>query len=238
MKHYKLTIPGLLPGLNEYVDAERGAKGKYKAAAMKKQAENVIGYMIKTQLRGVRFTRPVVIHYTWIEPNRRRDKDNIAFAKKFIQDSLVHAGVLQNDGWKHIEHFTDDFAVDPKNPRVEVVRDPELKYTPQGTAVTSFTLDVDRRFNRDKADYINIIAWRQTAEFVAKHFAKGQRVAIVGSIQTRSWEDNDGGKHKAVEIVADSVYFADAKKESAAGSYAESAMTSEGFEVTDEDIPF
>ena len=96
----------------------------------------------------------------------------------------------------------------------------------------------DRRFNRDKADYINIIAWRQTAEFVAKHFAKGQRVAIVGSIQTRSWEDNDGGKHKAVEIVADSVYFADAKKESAAGSYAESAMTSEGFEVTDEDIPF
>ena len=63
MKHYKLTIPGLLPGLNEYVDAERGAKGKYKAAAMKKQAENVIGYMIKTQLRGVRFTRPVVIHY-------------------------------------------------------------------------------------------------------------------------------------------------------------------------------
>lgn len=93
MKHYKLTIPGLLPGLNEYVDAERGAKGKYKAAAMKKQAENVIGYMIKTQLRGVRFTRPVVIHYTWIEPNRRRDKDNIAFAKKFIQDSLVHAGV-------------------------------------------------------------------------------------------------------------------------------------------------
>ena len=80
MKHYKLTIPGLLPGLNEYVDAERGAKGKYKAAAMKKQAENVIGYMIKTQLRGVRFTRPVVIHYTWIEPNRRRDKDNIAFA--------------------------------------------------------------------------------------------------------------------------------------------------------------
>lgn len=77
-----------------------------------------------------------------------------------------------------------------------LVRDPELKYTPQGTAVTSFTLAVDRRFNRDKADYINIIAWRQTAEFVAKHFAKGQRVAIVGSIQTRSWEAyrHDPGK--------------------------------------------
>lgn len=115
-----------------------------------------------------------------------------------------------------------------------LVRDPELKYTPQGTAVTSFTLAVDRRFNRDKADYINIIAWRQTAEFVAKHFAKGQRIAVVGSIQTRSWEDNDGGKHKAVEIVADSVYFADAKKESAAGR----AMIPEGFEASDEEFRF
>lgn len=121
MKKCKLTIPGILPGLNEYIDAERGHKGKYKAASMKKQAQNVIGYMIKTQLRGVRFTRPVVIRYLWIEPSRRRDKDNIAFAKKFIQDSLVEAGVLQNDGWANIEHFTDDFAVDPKNPRVEVV---------------------------------------------------------------------------------------------------------------------
>lgn len=120
LKQFKLTIPGILPGLNEYIDAERSHKGKYKAASMKKQAQNVIGYMIKTQLRGVRFTRPVVIHYLWIEPSRRRDKDNIAFAKKFIQDSLVEAGVLKNDGWANIEHFTDDFAVDSKNPRVEV----------------------------------------------------------------------------------------------------------------------
>ena len=97
METWKVTIPGLLPGLNEYIDAERAVKGKYKAAAMKKQAENVIGYMVKTQLRGVRFVRPVIIHYRWIEPNRRRDKDNVAFAKKFIQDSLVHAGVLVND---------------------------------------------------------------------------------------------------------------------------------------------
>jgi Holliday junction resolvase RusA-like endonuclease len=117
----KLTIPGLLPGLNEYIDAERGNKGKYKAASMKKQAEHLIGFMIKSQLRGVRFAGPVVIHYTWIEPNKRRDKDNIAFAKKFIQDSLVRMRVLENDGWKHIEYFTDSFAVDPKNPRVEVV---------------------------------------------------------------------------------------------------------------------
>ena len=103
MKKYKLTIPGLLPGLNEYIDAERSYKGKYKAASMKRQAQNVIGYMIRTQLRGV-----------------RRDKDNIAFAKKFIQDALVETGVLRNDGWSEIEGFSDDFALDPKNPRVEV----------------------------------------------------------------------------------------------------------------------
>ena len=117
---YKLTIPGLLPGLNEYIDAERSHKGKYTAASMKRPAQNVIGYMIRTQLRGVRFTRPVVIRYLWIEPSRRRDKDNIAFAKKFIQDALVETGVLRNDGWSEIEGFTDNFALDPKNPRVEV----------------------------------------------------------------------------------------------------------------------
>lgn len=121
-----------------------------------------------------------------------------------------------------------------------LVRDPELKYTPQGAAVTSFTLAVDRRFNRDKADYINIFAWRQTAEFVAKHFAKGQRVAVVGSIQTRSWEDNEGRKRKAVEVVADSVYFADAKKDAEAGSYDANAYASGDFEEVgeDEDIPY
>lgn len=120
-----LTIPGLLPGLNEYIETERGHNGKFKAAAMKKQAEHIIGYMIELQLRGVKFDRPVTIHYTWFEPNQRRDKDNIAFAKKFIQDSLVHAGVLRNDGWKEIEGFTDSFAVDRENPRVEVVIEEE-----------------------------------------------------------------------------------------------------------------
>lgn len=122
-----------------------------------------------------------------------------------------------------------------------LTRDPELKSTPQGTPVTSFTLAVDRRFNREKADYINVVAWRQTAEFITKHFRKGQRIAVVGSIQTRSWEDNEGNKRFATEVLADSVYFADAKKEGEAGSYAESAMTSGGFEevdINDEDLPF
>ena len=120
MKKYKLTSPGLVPGLNEYINVERTYKGKYKAASMKRQVQHMIGYMIKIQLKNIRFTNPVWMHYIWVEPNRRRDKDNIAFAKKFIQDALVEAGVIRNDGWSEIEGFSDDFVLDPKNPRVEV----------------------------------------------------------------------------------------------------------------------
>lgn len=115
---YKLIIPGLLPGLNEYTEANR--INRYKAAAMKNQAENVIGLMIKSQMRKIEIIKPVIINYTWIEANRKRDKDNICFAKKFIQDALVKTKVLKNDGWKEIEGFTDSFKVDKKNPRVEV----------------------------------------------------------------------------------------------------------------------
>ena len=113
---HTLTIPGTLPGLNEYISAER--TNKYKAAAMKKNAEELIGLYARSQLRGVLFTGPVTMRYTWYEKDRRRDKDNIAFARKFIQDALVKAGVLQGDGWQHIEGFTDTFAVDPSNPRI------------------------------------------------------------------------------------------------------------------------
>lgn len=113
-----LIIPGRLPGLNEYIEAERTKK--YAGARMKKEAEQRIEWAAKSQLRGVRFKCPVIMHYTWIEANKKRDKDNIAFAKKFVQDALVHAGVLGNDGWDYVDGFTDAFAVDKKNPRVEV----------------------------------------------------------------------------------------------------------------------
>lgn len=116
---YKLTIPCTLPGLNEYIKAER--TNKYKAAAVKRGAEQTISLVIKSQLRGVRIDRPVVMHYIWAEPNRKRDKDNIAFARKFIQDSLVSMRVLPDDGWKYIEGFADEFVVDKGNPHVEVV---------------------------------------------------------------------------------------------------------------------
>ena len=93
-----------------------------------------------------------------------------------------------------------------------LVKDPELKYTPSNNAVVSFTIAVDRRFVKQgeerQADFINIVAWRTTAEFVAKWFTKGKLISLVGSIQTRTWEDNEGTKRYATEVVADEVYFA------------------------------
>lgn len=101
-----------------------------------------------------------------------------------------------------------------------LVAQPELRTTGSGTSVTSFTVAVDRRFNKQgeekQADFIDIIAWRNTAEFVCKYFSKGQMIAVQGSIQTRLYEDKDGNKRKAVEIVADNVSFCGSKNEGAA----------------------
>lgn len=115
----KLVIPGVLPNLNDYITAER--IHRQRGAALKRQTEQVVVLCAKRQLRGVKFSAPVVMRYCWYEPNRRRDKDNISsFGRKCIQDALVRAGVLKNDGWGEIEAFSDQFFVDGKNPRVEV----------------------------------------------------------------------------------------------------------------------
>lgn len=99
-----------------------------------------------------------------------------------------------------------------------LVADPELRHTPNDISVTSFTLAVDRSFSKSGAerqtDFIDIVAWRSTAEFVCKYFHKGQLVAVQGSIQTRNYTDSQGIKRKEFEIVADNVHFAEPKKES------------------------
>lgn len=96
--------------------------------------------------------------------------------------------------------------------------DPELRHTPNNVAVTSFTLACDRSYVKAGAerqvDFIDIVAWRNTAEFVSRYFRKGQLVAVQGSIQTRTYTDKDGNKRKAFEIVADNVHFAEPKRDS------------------------
>lgn len=115
---YTLVIPGRLPGLNEYIDAERSHR--QAAAKLKREQQEYITWQIRAQLKGVRIDGPVRMRYTWVEQNRRRDLDNIAWAKKFIQDALVKAGVLGGDGWRYIADFSDVFQVDAENPRIVV----------------------------------------------------------------------------------------------------------------------
>lgn len=96
-----------------------------------------------------------------------------------------------------------------------LVRDPELRRTQSGTAVTSIRIAVDRDFKSQsgekQADFFDVVAWRATAEFVAKYFTKGRMAVVEGRLQTREWTDREGGKRVSTEIVADNVYFGDSK---------------------------
>lgn len=94
---------------------------------------------------------------------------------------------------------------------------PELKYTPSNIAVTSFSIAVDRNYGKGEdrqTDFINIVCWRATAEFVCRYFQKGSMIALTGSIQTRSYNDKEGNKRTAVEVLADHVFFGESKKSS------------------------
>lgn len=99
-----------------------------------------------------------------------------------------------------------------------LVADPELRHTQSGTAVASLRLAVDRDFkDKDtgerKADFINVVAWRSTAEFIARNFSKGRMIVVAGSLQMRDWTDKEGNKRTTAEVVAENVYFADSKRE-------------------------
>lgn len=99
-----------------------------------------------------------------------------------------------------------------------LTRDPELRHTQSGTSVASFTLAVDRDF-KDKqtgekaTDFIDVVAWRGTAEFVSRFFTKGRMAVVVGSLQIRAWEDKEGNKRRTAEVIAESVYFGDSKRD-------------------------
>ena len=99
-----------------------------------------------------------------------------------------------------------------------LTRDPQCRYLDTSNSLmTTFTLAVNRRFVKEeaeqKADFINCIAWSNTAEFINKYFKKGQQIGLVGRLQSRSWEDETGGKHYSTDVIAEEVYFADSKKE-------------------------
>jgi single-strand DNA-binding protein len=135
--------------------------------------------------------------------------------------------------------------------------DPELKQTPSGVSVCTFGIAVNRRFTskdasaQTQADFFNVTAWRATAEFVSKYFRKGSSICVVGSLQNRTWTDQQGAKHYATDIVADEVNFVDSRNETAssapytndaysAPSFSSDASVAPKFEElkTDDDLPF
>ena len=141
-----------------------------------------------------------------------------------------------------------------------ITADPELKQTPSGVSVLRFTLAVNRRFTKNneqgeqQTDFITMVAWRQTAEFISKYFRKGSAICVTGSIQTRSWQDNQGQKRYATDVVVDEAMFVDSRSEggnaqgnsyipdayNAAPSYSSNAGAAPNFEElnTDDDLPF
>ena len=106
-----------------------------------------------------------------------------------------------------------------------LTRDPELRQTQSGASVANFSLAVDRDF-KDKqtgektTDFIDIVAWRSSAEFVSRYFAKGRMAVVEGRLQLRDWTDRDGNKRRTAEVIADNVYFGDSKRDAEAGGYA------------------
>ena len=128
-----------------------------------------------------------------------------------------------------------------------LTRDPELRRTGSGTAVTSFTLAVDRDFKSQsgekETDFIDVVAWRSTAEFVSKYFTKGRMAVVEGRIQIRDWTDKDGGKRRSAEVIANNVYFGDSKKDDQSSrpvSRGVDVSASDFAEISEEDgeLPF
>ena len=135
-----------------------------------------------------------------------------------------------------------------------LTRDPEMRRTGSGVAVTSFTIACDRDFGQNgqkETDFIEVTAWRNTAEFVGKYFTKGRMAVVSGRLQIRSWTDKDGNKRKTAEIVADNVYFADSKKDDSNGystqnygtapAPAQNDYSANGFDMLEDDdaqLPF
>lgn len=124
-----------------------------------------------------------------------------------------------------------------------LTKNPELRRTATGKAVTSFTLAVDRDYKSEsgerETDFINVVAWRDTAEFVEKFFTRGRMAVVSGRLQIRPWTDKDGNKRRTAEVVADNVYFGDSKKDAASdGDNAAPATDYAELDVDDSQLPF
>ena len=119
-----------------------------------------------------------------------------------------------------------------------LAKDPELRKTTNGTSVSSFRLAVSRDYQKVETDWIDVIAWKQTAEFVSRYFSKGRIAIVQGRLQSRSWTDKNGNRRDVVEVVADHVYFGDSQKEDKKDSGKQIKQEFEDLSGDDGDLPF
>lgn len=119
---YKVVIEGRFPSMNEFIDANRRSKGRWnKGNQMKQASQDDISWQLLQQHKKLHLDKPVYLHYTFYEPNKKRDLDNISgYFHKVFQDALVHCGVIHNDSWHYIVGFSDQFKIDNK-PRIEII---------------------------------------------------------------------------------------------------------------------
>lgn len=117
---YKFIIDGRLNALNEYIKA--CGTSPFKGAKLKSDNQTICIWTIRQQLKRLNIDKPVLIKFDWYEPNKLRDHDNVSsFGRKVIQDALVQTKILKDDGWDEVYGFTDNFYLDRKNPRIEVI---------------------------------------------------------------------------------------------------------------------
>lgn len=122
-----------------------------------------------------------------------------------------------------------------------ITADPELKQTPQGVSVVTFSIAINRKGTKETTDFITCVAWRNTAEFISKYFQKGSSIVLDGSIQVRSYQDKDNNKRQAVEVVVSDAYFVDSKGNVEGTSIAFESVNEPKFEElddTDDILPF
>ena len=128
-----------------------------------------------------------------------------------------------------------------------LTKDPELRTTASGTSVVSFSLAVERDFKNPQTgekdtDFFDCVAWRNTAEYIAKYFAKGRMAVVEGQLQTRWWEDNGGIKRRAIELIVSNIYFGDSRPQQSSSQTVPEAIDIEGFQgmpaIDSDDIPF
>ena len=120
-------------------------------------------------------------------------------------------------------------------------KQPELRRTQSGTAVTSFSLAVDRDFGEKETDWIDVVAWKQTAELVCQYMGKGRVAVVEGRLQVREWTDQNNNKRRSTEVVADRVYFGDSKREATSNTYSDNEpVAAPGYSVIEDDgeLPF